>query len=49
MLKGFTHHQHLPRRLLYMLSLPLRGFNISIRALYMSLLQFGSQKPRCVY
>ena len=46
---GFTHHQHLSRRLLYMLSLSLPGFNILIRALYMSLLQFGSQNPRCVY
>lgn len=47
MLRNFTHNQHLFRPLLYMPSL-LRGFNISVRTLCMSLIHFGSKNPRCV-
>ncbi len=55
MLKDITHHQHLSflslhlsRRLLYVLSLTLRGFNISVRTLCMSFVHLGSEGPRCV-
>ncbi len=47
MLGDFTHHQHLFRPLWYMPSL-LRGFDISVRTLRMSLIHYALKNPRCV-